>query len=987
MNRLTKFVTSAAVLFLMGIVAFAQGANVTARLLDSTTGEPLGFATVSLTQKNSEKVYKYVLSNERGEVKIENVRNGSYVFKAELMGYKLYTQDIAVKGALEMGDIKIAEDKEVLDAASVSAAGNPIIIKKDTIEYNASSFKTTDNDVLEDLLKKLPGVEVSEDGSITVNGESIKKITIDGKTFFLDDPQLASKNIPAKIINKVKVVDKKSEQAAFTGIEDGEDEKIIDLSVKPGMMKGAFGNLMAGAGHDMPSQSTGYDDTRYQSAAFVGKFTDDTQLSLILNANNTNNRGFNDLSGSMMGGMRGGGGGMGRGQGGWGMGNGITTSYMGGANGAWTLCDGNMELGGNYLYNATKKDVLENSTKTTHLSDHDLIYDTDGASLTNSYGHRVGMRLDHKFSENTSILFQPSLNFGTGNFTETSDYKTDSDYGHGLQRTNDGFNFNTGDNRNWSANGFFLLRQRLGIPGRTLTANVRYNFSNNDLNGFNQSMTTTYLEDAPVDSIVNQRYSFDTRRQSVGSRLTYTEPLGHNFYVEANYDFNWTNSRSVKDTYDSGDNRGFNTQTPIYVAAGEVLNETFSNSILNRYINQSIGANMLYQKDGLRAQVGFAAKPTDTHNETFRNGELKTYDMKVLNWSPQAMLFYDISENANLRTFYFGRSIQPENSQLMPVPDNSNPLNISFGNPMLQPYFSHDIRGDYRFNNKKKFSSLNVHFEGGFVQSPIVNASWQDRDGRQYNMPFNGPSSGRAGVNMFANVPIGKSNFSVTNIARASYSHSSYYEGGDKIDMSGYYHDGDLDYEAFLRDYSDIDHSKDFQTNTNQSVNLVERLRVTYRNDALELRLSAKTRYSQSWFSINKAAESKTWNNQVSSSASWTWEATGLTMKADYEFNWYRGYLTPQPSEHILNAEINKLLFKKMVTLALKGYDIFDQAKNLSVTDTANFHQETRNNTLGRYIILSMTFRFGTFDRNKMRGPGGMGGPGGRGPMGPPPGR
>lgn len=986
MNRLTKFVTSAAVLFLMGIVAFAQGASVTARLLDNTTGEPLGFATVSLTQKNSEKVYKYVLSNERGEVKIENVRAGSYVFKAELMGYKLYTQDIAVKGALEMGDIKIAEDKEVLDAASVSAAGNPIIIKKDTVEYNASSFKTTDNDVLEDLLKKLPGVEVSEDGSITVNGETIKKITIDGKTFFLDDPQLASKNIPAKIINKVKVVKKKSDQAEFTGIEDGEDEQVIDLSVKPGMMKGTFGNVMAGAGHDVPSKATQYDDTRYQGAAFVGKFTEDTQLSLVLNANNTNNRGFNDMSGAMMGGMRGGGGGMGGRQGGWGQGNGITTSYMGGVNGAWTLFDGNMDLSGNYLYNGTEKNVLENSSKTTHLSDHELIYNNDGVSLTNTYGHRVGMRLDHKFSENTSILFQPSLNFGTGNFSESSDFNTYSDYGQGAVKTNDGFNRNIGDNRNWSTSGFALLRQRLGIPGRTLTVMSRYSFSNNDLHGFNQSRTTTYEAGEALDSLINQRFEQNAKNSSLMGRVTYTEPVGSDFYVEANYEYSWNNSKSGKDTYDSGSNPGFADGMPQYVTSGEVLNDIYSNSILNRYVNQSVGANILYQKTGLRAQVGFAAKPTNTHNETYKNGQLKQYDSKVINWAPQAMLFYDMNDNSNIRAFYFGRSSQPSTKQLMPVPDNTDPLDISFGNPMLKPYFSHGLRSDFRFSNKKTFSSVNAHLEGNFVQSPIVNALWYGDNGAQYSMPFNGPSSGNISGNMFINLPVAKSNFTITDMTRASYSNSSSFVGKN-LDMSRYYKDGDMDYESFLADHADISKDKNFDVSNIQTLNLVERLRLTYRSDNLELRASGRTRYSRSWYSIRPEAESTTWNNQVSASINWTWDQPGITFKSDYEYNWYRGYSTQQPDEHVLNAEISKLLFKNKFTLTLKGYDIFDQAKNLTVTDASNYHMETRNNTLGRYVILSLTYRFGTFDRSKMRGPGGMGGPGGRGPMGPPPGR
>ena len=198
----------------------------------------------------------------------------TYTLKAEIMGYKTHNQEISVEKNLNLGDIKMAEDAVALDAAKVSAVGNPITIKKDTIEYNASSFKTSDNDMLEQLLKKLPGIEIGSDGSITANGETIKKITIDGKTFFLDDPSLASKNIPAKLIEKVKVVERKSEQARFTGIDDGEEETIIDLSMKPGMMQGWFGNVMGGGGHDVPGAGSDMSDWRYQGAAMIGRFTD-----------------------------------------------------------------------------------------------------------------------------------------------------------------------------------------------------------------------------------------------------------------------------------------------------------------------------------------------------------------------------------------------------------------------------------------------------------------------------------------------------------------------------------------------------------------------------------------------------------------------------------------------------------------------------------------------------------------------------------------
>jgi hypothetical protein len=235
-------------LLVASFAAFAQNGTISVKLVDDSNGEAVGFATVSITKVGGEKPIKYALSGADGSAKLEKVPAGKYNFKAELLGYKNFTKVIEVKGNLNLGEVRMALDKETLEQATVSASGNPITVKKDTIEYNASSFKTTENSVLEDLLKKLPGIEISEDGTITANGQTISKITIDGKTFFLDDPQLASKNLPAKIIDKVKVVQKKSEQAEFTGIDDGNEETVIDLSIHKGMMNGLFGNVSGGGG-------------------------------------------------------------------------------------------------------------------------------------------------------------------------------------------------------------------------------------------------------------------------------------------------------------------------------------------------------------------------------------------------------------------------------------------------------------------------------------------------------------------------------------------------------------------------------------------------------------------------------------------------------------------------------------------------------------------------------------------------------------------
>ncbi len=960
-------------------VAFAQGSyTVKLRLVDDRTSQPVGFATASLTPKGETAATKYVLTDQDGKADLTKVRKGTYTLKAELMGYKIHSQELVVEKNIDLGDIKMSEDVEQLDAASVSAVGNPIVVKKDTIEYSASSFKTSDNDMLEELLKKLPGVEVEADGSITANGETIKKITIDGKTFFLDDPQLASKNIPAKIIQKVKVVEKKSDQAMFTGIDDGEEETVIDLSLRPGMMQGWFGNVMAGGGHDVPGAGSDMNDPRFQGAAMVGRFTENSQISVILNGNNTNNRGFNDMAGSMMQNMRMGG--MGRGMGGWGRGNGIATSWMGGLNGAFTLFDGDMDLAGNYLYNGSSRDVIEESSKITYLDDGTrLLNDQNGVSNTMSQGHRFGIRLEHEFSENTSILFEPQFNFGHGSFNELSDFQTYTERDNLRDSTNVGYTSNLGDNRNWSANGFFLFRQRLGKPGRTISANIRYRFSDNNLDGLNQSVTS--IKDVQTaqwsDSLVNQRFDQNSKSASLSGRVVYTEPLGHDFFLEANYEYSWNKNSSVKNTFSSLTDDMTEDGFLIYNPEGAVIDPRYSNEIDNRSQNHRVGANISYQKEKFRAQLGASYNPTVTDNKTTG---YDPYHQVTHNWSPQAMLNYEFNDNSHIRFFYFGRSAQPSTSQLLPVPDNSNPLSISLGNPNLDPYFNHNVRGMFGYTNKKTFTSVHARFGASLVQDAITNAQWYDPAGVQYSIPVNGPGTGSADMRVMINSPFGQSGFSIFSMSFVRYNQSTSYIGKGNLESDKYYdaEEASFDYGLFHSDFPDLSESDLFVNNKTQTMSFTQRLRLTYRNDFVELTAGGRTRMNKSWYTMENSNLKATWSNQVDASMNWTIPG-GINLIADLDYNWYNGYTTPQEDEIVLNAEITKLLFKNKFTLALKAYDILGQSKNLSVSDSANYHIETRNNTLGRYVILSLTYRFGNFNRGGGRGPGGHGGP-----MGPP---
>ena len=965
----------------------AQNHNVTVKLEDASNGEPVGFATVSLTPAKGNA--KYSLTDNEGKGTIEKVKDGTYTFKAEIMGYKTYSKEVEIKGAMDLGTIKMELDQQVLDAASVSATGNPIIIKKDTVEYNASSFKTTDTDMLINLLKKLPGIEVDDSGTITANGETITKITIDGKTFFLDDPQMASQNLPAKMIEKVKVVKKKSEQAEFTGIDDGNDETIIDLTVQKSMMNGIFGNITGGVGHDIPSKENDMNDWRYTGNGMVGRFTNDTQLSVIANGNNgAGGMGFTNMGGNMMGQMMGGGRGMGGGAMGGGMGGfggGITTSWMGGVNAAADLLDGNMELSGNYMYNGSITESLNDTYQENYYDGFTQIQKSESTSNQRNNGHRVGVRLDHKFSDNTSILFQPQFNYSQGGYNQTQIFDTWNNAMTDANKINDGYSSNYGLNSNWQANGFLLFRQRLGMPGRTLSVNLSWTLSNNHSDGYNQSVTQTYAGDAPT--LVNQRIDQGSRTQNAGARLVYTEPLGGGFYVEGSYQYSYNQSNTNKDVYNSVFNSfgsydyDVAARSMTFISDGE-KDEAYSNEIVNRNINQSAGLAFMYQEGDVRAQLGFSANPQNQYNLT--NG--KEYTNKVLNWAPRAMLFYDFNDNANIRINYNGRSGQPSTSQLMPVLDNSNPLSMTLGNPYLSPYFNHNGRIELEYSNRQTFFTARLNLQGGMNQNPIVNASWVDVKGRTYTFPVNGIDTYNGSARIMVNAPIAKSNFSISNNANINYSKSGSYVGANKLDMTPYWNDAmtEFNYDLFHDTYPDLNNTSDFISNITQTLSVMERLNLNYRSDYFEVRLNGGTRFNKPWYSVKTTGnnENVTWNNSVGGSINWTIGYTGLTFTTDANYNWYNGYKTEQPSRLIWNAGLQMPIIYNQATIALNAYDILGQRKNLSTTQNENLYSESRSLSIGRYIIVSFTWRFGTFGgRNgRMGGMGGFGGGrGGRG--------
>lgn len=951
------------------VAAQAQNFNLKIKLVDKATKEPVGYATVALTPDGKTDVFKYTQSDDQGAAEIKGIPAGKYKVSAILMGYDNYEEVIAISKDTDLGIKEMNVQANFLQGATVSDVGNPITVKKDTITHNVTLIKSGDNDMLEDLLKKLPGVEVNSDGTITANGKTISKIKIGGREFFLDDPSIASKNLPANIIEKVSIVEEKSEQARFTGIDDGEEETIIDLGVRKGMMNGWMGNFMAGGGHDLVEKGTTPNDIRYQGAAMAANFNENSQLAFIGNINNTNNRGFNDMAASAMGGMRGGGmrGGMGGMGGGWG-GNGISTSYMAGFNGGYTWKN-KSEIVGNAMFNGNERVLEEKSSNQILLKDKSWqISDDDGRTVTNTYGVRGGVRADWKISEKTSILFEPNFNIGWGDFTDESVFSSSRRSDSGLERLiNQGNSLSTGNSSNQSANGRILWRQRLGKPGRTISVNARYNFNNNAMDGFNQSSTRTYtnMGDDPEsgepvyltnDIVVDQKYRTKTESQSVNGRVSYTEPLGKNFYLEANYMYNYSRSSSVKDTYDkdpvSGD---YN-----------VLDPEFSSNISNEVHRQNAGINFRKQEEKYNFTIGASLQPQTTHNKTVRGLNSLDTTLKVLNWSPNARVDINFSDYQMLRINYRGQSTQPTLTQMMPVPDNSNPQRVTLGNMGLNPSFSHNFNLRYNSTNMKNYASFNVNANFSYRNRNIINATWTDDAGVTYTVPVNNDKGSlNAGTFIMFNSPIAKSRFSIMSFTNANYSTGVSLIGDSSIDPA--------DEASYLN-------LANYTQNNSRTVSAGENLRFVYRDDIFEVSMGGGTRYSQTWYSNAATNQKATWTNNVQGQFI-AKVPNVINVQTDARYTFYNGYSAGYNTPRLVwNAEISKQLFKNQFTLALKAYDILNQSKNTYRSPQGNNIQDVQNNTLGRYLILSLTYRFGNFggQRGGMRGPGGPGFGGGR---------
>lgn len=925
-------------MILFSPMAFAQqsGVNVTGSVVEQGSDTPIEQATVRLLNVKDSAMVRGVVSARNGSFTLKNVKKGSYLLHITFIGYDPLYQPLQITGKknpVNVGKLELSDGAIELGEAVVIGKAPEVTVRNDTVEYNADSYKVTEGSVLEDLLKKMPGVEVDSEGKITVNGKEVKKVMVDGKEFFSDDPKVASKNLPAKMIDKLQVLDKKSDMAQMTGFDDGEEETVINLTVKPGMKQGWFGNAYGGYGSK----------DRYEGNAMVNRFVNNDQITFMGGANNTNNMGFSDLASTMFSGMGGGGGR----RGGFGAGSGITSSGNAGLNFSKEFKPDKLTLGGNTRYSHSDNDARSKSDRQNILPGDSSSYDNSEAmSRTKSDNFGVNFRLEWKPDTMTQLIFRPSFSLShsmNDNFSDATTLDNERD----TVNTNKSSNYS--ESNGYNLNASIDFSRKLNNKGRVFSATLSGGNSDSYSDGMNRSDIVYFNQtDALKNSIIDQRSRYDNKGFNYRAYVSWVEPIGHNNFIQATYSISQRKQEALKNVYNQDADGIYN-----------VLDSAYSQSYRNNFISQRASLSFKSQRAKFNYTIGLNLDPSYSSSENFvGDTTLSKITRKVVNLSPMAQFNYMFDKRTNLRIMYNGRTSQPSMTQLQPVADISDPTNITIGNPDLNPRYTNNVFIRFQQFTPEKQRAFMIMANGSYIINDIVSyTSYNQETGVKTTTYKNVNGNYSGNVRMMLNTPLKNKKFSINSMTMASFANSNGYINEEK--------------------------------NTNLNLILSERGGIDFRSSYLDLGVNGNIRYNATSNSLQKENNQNTFNYGA---GGYTTIYLPLNFKIESDVNWSTnsGYGDGFKQNEVLwNASASKSFLKNnQGTLRFKIYDILQQRSNISRSVTASYIQDSEYNTLGSYFMVHFIYRFSIFkggaSASDVKTPGRSGR--GRGPMGPPPG-
>lgn len=901
---------------------FAQSTGLIKGRVTEGNGQPMERASVSLLNASDSSAVATVFTNEKGTFELHDLKVNKYILLITYLGYLQIQKDIIIsseKLSDDLGTLVMKEKSVNLKEVTVTEIAPPVALKGDTLEFNAGSFQTRPNAVVQDLLTKIPGIQVNKDGTVTAEGETVTQILVDGKPFFGTDPKLALQNLPVNVIDKVQVFDKTSDQAAFTGIEDGNTTKAINLTIKKDKKKGLFGRVSAGGGTD----------DRFATNASLFHFNNDRQISFLGSGNNINNLGFtfNDIRSFYGQGGGGGRGGGGRAPGGAFLGgmsmpgqNGETTAWMAGLNyrDQWGK---KLTVTGDYFFNHTSNDITQEQDMQYVLPDTSYFNNQKSHSINTSANHRADLRMTYQIDSSSSILFTPSLSY------TTDDYTTQSVY-HALDSkqlpVNQGNNLYSSDATSPNLSGNLLYRKKFNKPGRTLSVNLNGGYNTNDAQGINQSNTEYFQGNNKSDSI-DQTFDQNNTGKNWGVNVTYTEPLSSFNLLEFNAGHSNNLSLSEKDTYN---------QNPVN-GKFDLMDSVYSNSFRNTYNVNTAGINFQTKKLRYNYTLGLNVRQNLLNSYSITGDS--SFKQSTVNLYPQAFFNYTFTKNRNLRFYYRGTTQQPSLAQLQPVPDNSDPLNIKIGNPDLKPSFTNSFRLNYRSFDMSNYHMFFAMLNFSAVSNDIVNASTYNNSGQQTTqfVNVNGDYSGGAFVT--AGLPIKDSKNMINS--RTSVN--------------------------FARNISSINSAQSIA----KTLSVTQGLDFNYAyKELLDFRLSGSVNYNKANYSLQKDLNTNYFNYEGSLDFNINLPAHFM-IQTDFDYTVNTGRAAGYNQTIAMwNASVQKyILPKQQFLIKLQAFDILNQQATITRNVTANYIEDVRTNVIPQYFMLSFTYFLNKFPGDNER--------------------
>jgi hypothetical protein len=900
------------VLSVLSLSVVAQKFDIEGKVLNENN-EPLPFATTVLLNKSDSIMVQFFITKNDGKFELKGVKQGDYILQISFVGYKTLYKNISVNSNMVIEPLNLEVDNVSLKGIDVEAERTPMKIKNDTVEYNAASFKTQPNANVEDLLKKLPGVEVDKSGNVNAQGEKVTKVLVDGKEFFGDDPKKATKNLPANAIDKVQVFDKQSETSEFTGVDDGERIKTINLVLKEGKKSGYFGNTMAGYGTP---------NDLYEAKTNINRFTKKTQLSVLGMSNNINDQGFSlDDYADFMGGFRNL---MSSGMVSFGANGpttnlntsldyGLTKSYAGGLNFNYDFGK-KKEFNANYFINS-----IENEQNSETVRNY---FNTSDNFNTNSNSYQLNKNLNHR----------AYINFKT-NIDSLSDFRIK---GNGKLNTGSSYltnNQKSIDNENITKSTFSTINDGTGV-GYDISTNIQYRkkfkklgrsvVTDFDLGTAKDDYTTDYnaaneyfftdsvLGNFSVVDSINQLQYYKNNKYNYGGEFSYTEPLGKKRYIELNLEHQASFTELDKRFFDYNlENKQGN------------YNSSLSNNYDYRQTSSIAGLRFKISREKYNVTIGSSIQ------QSVLNGNLTLRDTTVrkelYNYIPFVRYDYRFASSKRMSIRYKGDVNMPSITQLQPVVDNTNPLQIYVGNPELNAEYQHNIRWRYFSFSQFSFTSFFATLIGTYTKNKITNTVTIDSLFRQVTTPKNVDYDYNLSAFMHFSTPIKKLGIKISLQPGANYNNGLIYINNELTKTQRYTNSMTLRVDNKNKDKVDV------QVGTVISHNLTKYIE----SKQLDQEFISSNYYIDFTYYFLKT----------------------FTFSTSADYTVYSGDAFQNTQAiPIIKGSISKLILKNKGEIKFRVFDALNKNIGFSRNSTLNYVEEVTTNNISRYYMLTFTY-------------------------------